>query len=511
MFKRIVVPLALLALAFACIAVQYHAGIPMQASLFNSDGMYLPILFSDLFAHGGRIRDWYLTPAPYFFPDYPLYAVAYLVSEGAFNQFLAFGLLQLAAAAAAIGWIARTCRREHATLVAVLVVTALGWLAVRPVEPFIFALASAFHFGAFLGALLFVALWLQREQHARRWQLPCMCAITFLCTLSDSLFTVQAVAPFLLTCALVRRAPRPFAFRAVLPHAAVLAAALLGIAAYKLVRHPTRPPTMLGLEHFARNAHALGQALTRVVEQVPVLGVVIGVYLAVGLACIVRVVPTRAFGSMPRPLLLLLVFSLAAMAGNLAAMLLLTNLVVNPRYIIAALTWPLVVTAILLAHWRAAWFSATSLSVVAMVVGLLGADAWAAVRRTGAEPAGYPSAVACIDQALATADVHNGIAGYWDAKWLQALSKHRLTVAQHMGNLSEHPWITSARYFRPAYDFAIVSNNGGDEYVLPVARLIALNGPPAHTATCGGYTVLVYGQDRLRVQAVATSTAQQAP
>ena len=72
MVKRIAVPLILLALALACIAVQYRVGIAMQAAAFTSDGMYLPVLCADLFEHGGRIWDWYLTPAPYFFPDYAI-------------------------------------------------------------------------------------------------------------------------------------------------------------------------------------------------------------------------------------------------------------------------------------------------------------------------------------------------------------------------------------------------------------------------------------------------------
>jgi hypothetical protein len=50
----------------------YHAGDHYMAQLGNSDALYLPTLFKDVFQHGGSIQDWYLTPAPYFLPDYPL-------------------------------------------------------------------------------------------------------------------------------------------------------------------------------------------------------------------------------------------------------------------------------------------------------------------------------------------------------------------------------------------------------------------------------------------------------
>jgi hypothetical protein len=43
---------------------------------FDSDDLYLPVLFEDLTRWSGHWSDWRLTPAPYFFPDMPLYAVA---------------------------------------------------------------------------------------------------------------------------------------------------------------------------------------------------------------------------------------------------------------------------------------------------------------------------------------------------------------------------------------------------------------------------------------------------
>jgi hypothetical protein len=329
-----------------------------------------------------------------------------------------------------------------------------------------------------------------------------MCALTFATTLSDSLFAVQTIAPFLVTCALVRQPQRATGWRAIVPHAAILAAALAGIAAYKwVVRHPTRPPSVPGLSHLAANAHDLRDVLAELVSQPPLLGVVLGAWLVVSVAGLVRIVHTGGFARLPRPLLQLLVFALVAAAGNLAAMLLLTYLVVNPRYLIAVALWPLIVVAMLLAHAAPRWCGAASLVLTCVLLLLLGSDAVTAARRPNTEPVAYPATIACIDRALATSGAHHGIAGYWDAKRVQALSRHDLAIAQYLSDLTQHPWITTARYFRPTYDFALINAANGPEYLLPMAQLIAHNGPPAHMAVCDRITVLVYLQDKLAIPA----------
>ncbi len=60
----------------------------------HSDALYLPVLFEDVLRRGGSLGDWFLTPAPYFFPDFPLYLLAWLGGAGVFAQTTLFALLQ---------------------------------------------------------------------------------------------------------------------------------------------------------------------------------------------------------------------------------------------------------------------------------------------------------------------------------------------------------------------------------------------------------------------------------
>lgn len=500
MLNKNIIPLLLFCVACIALAVQFHAAPPLPHIVLNADAMYLPTLIADLFARGGRMADWYLTPAPYFFPDYPMFALAYLGGRDALAQIVLFGVLQLAVATVAIAWIARSGNRNLAPLTAMLVGAGLAWLALHAVEPYFYVLASAFHFGGFLMTLVFVALWLQYDQHGRRGHLFCMCAIAFLTALSDTLFIAQAMAPFLVTCALARRRDRPFARAALLAPLAVLAATILGSVSYRwVVTYRTRHGSVTGLAHLHQNAADLWQQLTTLITQIPVLGVVMIAWLVIGLAALVQTTLTGGFARLPRPLVLLLVFSMIAAGGNLASMLLLTKLVVTPRYLIAALCWPVIVMPILLAYWRPLWFGRAALGALAVLAAWLVAGSVATVQSAHSESMDYPAQSACIDRALAVTGARHGIAGYWDAKRIQSLSRRDLTIAQYLSDLTEQRWITSARYFRPTYDFAIITAANGMEYQLPADRLIASSGPPVLTAACGDRTVLVYGRDGLRM------------
>ena len=50
------------------------------AAASNADALYLNVLFENL-SNGGRIVDWHLTPAPYFFPDYLVFSLPFILFE----------------------------------------------------------------------------------------------------------------------------------------------------------------------------------------------------------------------------------------------------------------------------------------------------------------------------------------------------------------------------------------------------------------------------------------------
>ena len=151
------------------------------------------------------------------------------------------------------------------------------------------------------------------------------------------------------------------------------------------------------------------------------------------------------------------------------------------------------------------------LRILALLVLLpLGYQAYQLKVQQGFKTAFYPQQMACIDDALEAEGLRNGVAQYWDAKALQAVSRLDLRMAQYSRGLGEMRWMTSASFFRDFYDFAIVAEDqampffiSGElpmEYKLSAEQLIAMNGPPKRVVACGNRSVYVYGHDALRVK-----------
>lgn len=490
-------------MAVAGVILSYRAGHPIHANLFNADALYLPVLFQDLFERGGQLSDWFLTPAPYFFPDYLLYLGAYAAGSDIYWQILVYALLQIICTLIALLYVAKGVADQDRGVAAVLMTVVLVWMSLHAGEPFVELLANAFHFGAFLSTLAFLALWLRMDRQGHgghdRAALIGMCVITYLTALSDNLFLVQAVAPFIATQLLLHRREQPLRGR-LTESFAVLAAAGLGSLSYKLVvAHNTRVPAGIGIGKFGANAHDLLQILHTLFLQFPFLGVLVVAHMVLGIAGALTYALKGKFMNLPRPLLLLWSFSVASQAATVFALLFVTLLPVAPRYLIPVLFWPLIIGVLVARHLLRQHFYWAGVAVAALLSSMLLFDG---IRSSPATPvqAYYPEQIACIDRALGATGLRNGIAQYWDAKYVQAFSQHRLALAQHDYDLHETRWITSERYFRPAYDFAIISEDAEKTSSLPAHLIVATNGEPAQSVACGNRTVLLFGPDKLRLK-----------
>ncbi|MDP3559527.1 MAG: hypothetical protein Q8R79_04145, partial [Legionellaceae bacterium] len=58
-------------------AIAYLAGHSFQPYLLNSDAVYLPVFFSNIIGASGSIHSWHSPSAPFWFPDYILFFIAY--------------------------------------------------------------------------------------------------------------------------------------------------------------------------------------------------------------------------------------------------------------------------------------------------------------------------------------------------------------------------------------------------------------------------------------------------
>lgn len=492
--------------ALASLVLILRAGNPVQAYLVNSDAFYLAVLFDDLLVHGGSLADWYLTPAPYFFPDFLLYLLAWLGGKDVFQQVTLFALLQIVLTGAALYVLARQALASSRLLAALGLTLLFAWLGLHAGGPYVYLFSSAHHYGAFVLALLLVTLWFRRDDDrssANGGNLHLLGGaavgiLVFFATLSDALFLVQAVLPLTLTAVLGRRG----AARATGPRQALvllLAPALAAMVSYRfVVAHPTRYKTRLGLEQIGMHVDEMTQVAAALFGPHPLLAVVLLPVLLAGAACCITMLRGQHVAGLPRQHVLLLSFATLSCAASVTLMLLSINVQAVPRYLIAALSWPLVAALFALVHLLGQRFRHAGLGLLLLLTTLLAWQAWQARSLRDSDRYFYPEQIACIDRTLARANAQRGIAQYWDAKLLQALSRRDLTLAQYFGTLEPMQWITSQRFFSERYDFAIVAEDASPEFRLPREQLIALNGEPLQSVSCGNRTVLLFGSAGLR-------------
>ncbi|MDN6859098.1 hypothetical protein QO207_21085 [Pseudomonas sp. CAN2814] len=507
--KRKLLPLALLLAGVLSLVLQYLAGNPLQVSLFNSDGLYLPTLLSDLTAHGGQLADWYLTPAPYFFPDMPMFAVAQALGHGAYRSFLMFASLQTLVLFASLWAIARLCVGRDDSTLAALATLALVGLGLAGREPFSLLFVSAYHYGIFLAALWLVFCWARFEadesraaSSGRRW-LGAAAAIAFVAALSDNLFIVQALIPLLATAGVLALAQRELVLKKHLPVLALMLAGALGYGSYKfLVPHPQRYSARLGLEKLPENVSFWWHLLLDMLQQQPIFALAVLLYACAIVWSIRSLLRLPQTSAGERRLTWLVIFSAMSIGSTLATVSLLKSLPMSPRYLIPVVSWPVVIAALFLRHCAGQYFLWLGSSLSVLLAAILLANAYGTTTSRGLQQEFYPAEFACIDNALASAGARNGIAQYWDAKLLQNFSRLDLTLAQYLEQLDEMRWITSARYYRDSYDFAIVSENATPPFKLSTQAIERLNGPARQVVRCGERSVLLYGKDGLKVRQI---------
>ena len=318
----------------------------------------------------------------------------------------------------------------------------------------------------------------------------------------------------------IRQRAKAIAMVALVPISGVAGAWFYNV----IVPRHTRYPLSVGFEKVYNNSADLYSLVYRTATGTPVFGVVLVAYVACVIALLapshLRTLGRTAAPSHDRtlaPLSWLALFSLCSLCATATIVTLLTDLPVMPRYVIPVFAWPIVVTVLFLTsgpegpplQGHATLGTNRTrrggplgpLAVIAIATGALTYQAYQLAHRSGVTTAFYPPAIACLDAAVEPEGLHNGIAQYWDAKYLQDFSRQDLRIGQYLENLEQMPWITSAKYFRDTYDFAVVDENAEPTYKISIDALTSINGAPRQMVRCGSRSIYIWGKDRLRVTA----------
>ncbi|MFM8268806.1 MAG: hypothetical protein ACKN9V_01345 [Pseudomonadota bacterium] len=488
---------------FGNIIVAYLADHPFRAALFNSDALYLPTVFSDLFSMGGKLSQWYLTPAPYFFPDYLLFLPAYFLGPTPFWQILAFSLLQTLATFLILSYLINQISGSVSYNSSLLITTTFILLALAFPGPFSFLFVSAHHFGIFLASLLLLSLWLaglRTQKRISRSELFFVSILIFVSSVSDNLFLIQFTLPFLVTIFVQQKTVKDSSQKSYLLFFYSLTSSIMGSVLYKkIVTHPTRYDVVFDFKEPLSNMMRVFTVFWAEIEKNPLLGFFLMGYFVIVFFCLRQILVKPKFFLVPSHLIWLVFF---ALSENIFTLMTFACTAMGPetRYLIPSFFYPVIIVLIYANSLFKSRFAFVTLAISGLLCIWMGCESLALIRQNGIRNFYYPTDIYCIDKALMKHGARAGVAQYWDAKYIQTFSRTNLLLAQHMGDLSEMRWITTSRYFQPKYDFAIVSKNATQGYVLSETKLIKLNGLPKEEVSCGERTLYVYEPGRLRVK-----------
>lgn len=502
-----IVAFVLLTIALLAVVLDYLSGAIWQGHVLNADMLYLPTVFADVFSHGGHLRDWYLTPAPYFFPDFLLYWPAYVLGKTTYSQIIIFTTLQISLMFVLIWFIARQVVKNDPAIASVLITLVLLCFAftAQGTEPFVLLLVSACHFGGFLAGLFFVGFWLyydkvdRANKRLRYGLLFLLMAVVFWATLSDNLFTLQVTLPFVITLFVLNKLSG-ISFRKDL--LALLFLTTVGSWIFYSVTVPFKTHSFgrMSLSKIPEQAGVALHFFWDVITQNGVYAVVFVMYLICSIYLFRRLKENKRY---PGPLSKFVLFCFSSFALSACLSLLIYNLT-TVRYQIPSFFWPVVVIGLVLPRIFGKYFRwvGVILSFFFIAPWSIHAYKMSTLKRVSSQY--YPDEIACIDHALEKTGLTQGIAPYWQAKPMQNFSRLKLNIAQYYDDVSPQAWITSKNYFKKRYDFAIINTTYPSDK-LPAESVIYLNGLPKETVVCGRNTLLIYGKNQLRVEKFDTA------
>ncbi len=503
--SKIFVSIAILICSVGAFLISYFSGHLLQGLLFNSDALFLPTLLKNLFQGGGSINDWYLPSVPFFFPDYLVFLGAYFLDDNIYKQIAIYSVFQVAFVFVSIFVIAKELDRKSSLFASAFASVLLVWLSLNGVKPYIFLLTSVFHFGAFLIEILSLALAIKyfscTTEKQKNRTIFYLCCLSFFATLSDTLFLVQFLIPLSASIFIINVSTRQKIINNIYLATLPLVFGILGLLSYSvLFENKTKVPIIIGTEKIITTLVDLFGILKVLFIKSPFFVLYFVVFYVFCALCLFSLFKQRYLLNLPKEIVYAVIFVLFSTGTMLFAVLLATNQSVAVRYFIPAFCWPIIIGMIVTAYFlKDKFFYFGSVLSIAAVIHLW-FNALELFKKYGVSENYYPNEISCIDAALANENLSNGIAGYWEAKYIQAFSKSKITLAQHLDNLEEYRFITSKNFFKPTYDFAIVSKTDEPTFRISKEDLIKINGAPKKTVNCGKRDLLVYGKDRLRVR-----------
>jgi hypothetical protein len=478
----------------------------IRESFFDSDSLYLPTLFEDLIQWSGRFSDWRLTPAPYFFPDLPLYFMSRLIVGNVEPAQYLSSIVHLLLVAWAARWFVRTLVPDAADEAQIVGFVFLA-LALTHLAGGVMLFGSLFHpthhGGAALMTLVILTLCLGR---ATRYKSALAGALSLLAGVADPLFAASCGAPLLLLgiCASVAPIWNRVSGSEDVARASVrnrtLVSGVLAFAGAQLTKLVHAHMNSLPVSHSAGPVASLRSALGDLAGSARPVGFWLlgGILLSCAVLLLHRQASTRGIR-------ILALWQLGSVASTLFAIGWTGNYLDSGslRYMVVPFVITVVLACAIVAHalaihaHRAAvarWVSFVSCLVVVAVAGTILIELPSIV--LGNYRSSWRSTSMCVEAVLQREQADVVLADYWQAKPLMLFSNGRVHALQMRAKLRRpYFWINSRGWYRGSHRFGVVAVKD-----LRPDAIVQAFGEPAQIDTCDGLELFVYrnkARDRL--------------
>jgi tetratricopeptide (TPR) repeat protein len=501
----------------------------------NSDLIYIESLYRDFFTRNYEINGWLVSKAPYYFPDWILYAAIRFFSG---NYVTAWYLYVFCNFALLLIFFYYFLKIFYSKKDGDLLFYTLAWgaglivlLASAPsgYGPHTF-LFPVYHSGAILNGLVLLLVWLiSIKRELSKLQLTIFAVFVALATMSDLWLVIWFVIPIIMTTAILIFFKRLNLQKNLATLAYLLIGVFFGGIANPLLEKfgylyfphdQLGAPQSLYIEQLTHIFRDLGSLLFN--SPLLLLFFIISLYFAIvsifpvlNNKNIIRkttvkidnenIVPNLAIHifvlfSYITPIILIVAFK---MWGGW-----------NYRYLHNFIIFPWLITGFYVFNFVKCYSRNKIINIFYILCPLVlltylftdsHNSSFAPTRRgvplAWLNPA-YPQEIACVDNVARSYNLKAGISEYWVAKKITEVNKANLLVNQFTYNLDVHHWMNNTQWFLDKfkekkdyikYDFIVTETVGNQELKKNVEILF---GKPSAQIQCGLWDILIYKDEK---------------
>ena len=479
-------------------------------AFFNSDAVYLPSVFSDIFISHHHFTSWFFTPAPYFFPDMFVFFGINTFIHSVFYSIIIYAVFQSLLTLFIISKIAYLVTKQKSSILwtHIVFLLILVYPAMKSLDLFGASFKSACHFGTIINGLLLLLCIMKYCKKPLLKYLIVIFSLAILGAASDLLFIVQFIIPIIAAFIIFKMFKMKVNLHIFKISLILIAGSLMGCSAkYFFILGNNSNYILQSPKKITLVFEGFLQKFKLIFLQNPIFATLVLVFYVILAVTVIHERRKKAENFIEceeRNYVFFLGFfvflSMLCTLGNFV----INHLFITTRYLLPVFFLPIALC----------WLPFTSIFkslainrilMTALFLILFLAMAEKLYFRTPYQYGYYPQQVFCIDSGIKEYNSHRqekieyGISAYWLAKSTAILSKEGIVISQYEENLKRRLWITTSENYRDRYDFAITSNQGPG-YMLDINLIKHINGEPITSFECGNdITVLIYGKDRLRV------------